>query len=108
MKVRSSARPAVALLTLKYSDAERSEYGVEALGAMSLQFPKAPLGWKSIDDAPAETDLCICIKDAFGFYPLPFPCRKQARGWVNAKLGVPIDAAPLGWREWKGHRGRTW
>lgn len=75
---------------------------------MNRQFPKAPLGWKSIDDAPAETDLCICIKDAFGFYPLPFPCRKQARGWVNAKLGVPIDAAPLGWREWKGHRGRTW
>jgi hypothetical protein len=56
---------------------------------MNRQFPKAPLGWKSIDDAPAETDLCICIKDAFGFYPLPFPCRKQARGWVNAKLGSP-------------------
>jgi hypothetical protein len=62
--------------------------------------PEAPPGWKPIHVAPAETDICICIEDAFGVFPLPFPCRKRARGWVNAREGVRLTCEPLGWREW--------
>lgn len=70
---------------------------------------EAPPGWKPIHTAPAETDLCICIQDAFGLYSLPFPCRKQNTRWVNAaREGVLLDLAPLGWKEWnKRHLGKT-
>ena len=37
--------------------------------------PEAPPGWKPIHVAPAETDICICVEDAFGIYPLRFLAR---------------------------------
>jgi hypothetical protein len=68
-----------------------------------------PPGWKPINAAPAETDLCICIQDAFGLYPLPFPCRKEKSGWINTKEGAHLNIAPLGWKEWKGrHEAKRW
>jgi hypothetical protein len=67
---------------------------------------KTPLGWKPIHAAPADTDLCVCIQDGFGLYPLPFPCRKGNKGWVNASKGVRLKIAPLGWKEWKQRYGR--
>ena len=71
---------------------------------------ETPPGWKPIHAAPAETDLCICIKDGFGLYPLPFPCRRRSKGWVKARQpDVPLDIAPLGWREWHTrHKSKTW
>lgn len=68
-----------------------------------------PPGWNPIHAAPAETDLCICIQDVFGLYPLPFPCRKQKTGWINAKQGVRLDISPLGWKEWqRRHGAKRW
>ena len=66
---------------------------------------ETPPGWKPIQVAPAETDLCICILDAFGLYPLPFPCRKEKNGWINAKKGVSLAIVPLGWKEWTRRHG---
>ena len=62
--------------------------------------PEPPPGWKSIHVAPADTDICICIQDGFGLYPLPFPCRKRTKGWINAREGMPLNIEPLGWRNW--------
>ena len=48
--------------------------------------PEPPPGWKSIHVAPADTDICICIQDGYGLYPLPFPCRKRTKaGSMRAK-----------------------
>jgi hypothetical protein len=63
-----------------------------------------PTGWKRIDNAPIGIDLCVCIKDAFGLYPLPFPCRKRKSGWANARQGVSLRIKPLGWIEWEKRR----
>ena len=56
--------------------------------------------WKPIERVPFNQDVCLWITDSFGPYRLPFPCRKGARGWLNARKGVPITIAPLGWSEW--------
>ena len=71
---------------------------------------ETPQGWKPVEDAPYEADFCICTRDAFGLYQLPFPCRRTKRRWVNARLGVSLKLEPLGWRDWnKRPRGvMTW
>ena len=38
-------------------------------------------GGRPIATAPAETDLCLCIEDAFGVYRLPFHIEEKG----NAK-----------------------
>ena len=69
---------------------------------------ETPPGWKPIDDAPPETDICICIEDAFGPYRLPFPCQEAGR-WINSRVGVCIDVSPLGWTSWLNRHARiTW
>ena len=69
---------------------------------------ETPPGWKPIHVAPAEIDICICVADAFGLYPLPFPCRKLTKGWINARQGVSLDIVPLGWREWIKRHSARW
>jgi hypothetical protein len=65
-----------------------------------------PPGWKPIHTAPAETDICICIKDAFGPYRLPFPCQRKNGRWINSRAGVRIDVQPLGWTPWQNRHAR--
>ena len=70
---------------------------------------ETPPGWKPIDDAPPETDICICIEDAFGPYRLPFPCQRKNGRWINSRAGVRIDVSPLGWTPWLNRHARiTW
>jgi hypothetical protein len=70
---------------------------------------QAPAGWKPIHLAPVETDISVCVEDGFGVYPLPFPCRKCASGWINAKQGTVLHIVPLGWRQWAARfRRKTW
>ena len=56
--------------------------------------------WKPIEQVPFNRDVCLWIKDSFGPYRLPFPCRKEKRGWLNARQEVLLDLEPLGWSEW--------
>ena len=70
---------------------------------------ETPPGWKPIDDAPPETDICICIEDAFGPYRLPFPCQRKNGRWINSRAGIRIDVSPLGWTPWLNRHARiTW
>ena len=56
--------------------------------------------WKPIERVPFNREVCLWIKDSFGPYRLPFPCRKEKRGWLDARQGVLLHVAPLGWSEW--------
>jgi hypothetical protein len=65
-----------------------------------------PLGWKPLNDAPDDADLCLCVRDGFGLFKLPFPCRRRGQGWINSRSNTPLDIAPVGWIEWKKRTGR--
>lgn len=40
----------------------------------------------------------LLCEDHIGTYVLPFPCRFEPDGWLNAETGEPIEIAVLGWR----------
>ena len=54
----------------------------------------------SIDDVPADRDLCLAVIDGAGTHELAFPCRRVEGSWVDAKTGRPVDVSPTHWQEW--------
>jgi len=57
-------------------------------------------GWKPISSAPFGDRLELAVANGGGIHALVFPCRRTEDGWVDARSGRRIDAAPTHWREW--------
>ena len=61
--------------------------------------------WQPISTAPTDQDLEVRLEDSFGRYVLFFPCRLVAgEGRINSRLGTPLPADPVDWRDWEGWR----
>jgi hypothetical protein len=58
-------------------------------------------GWKAIRNAPKDRNVCVCVRDIFGIYELPFPCRHTRSAWVNSRTRHKLAVAPIGWKKWK-------
>jgi hypothetical protein len=56
--------------------------------------------WQPIETAPTNRDVQLYVVDRHGPYPITFPCRLTALGWINATKGVPLAVRLVGWREW--------
>jgi hypothetical protein len=63
---------------------------------------------KAIDDAPADSDVCLFIQDGFGIYQIPFPCRFKEGRWTNARTGAVLRGEPVGWVKWEERRRKIW
>ncbi len=56
--------------------------------------------WHPISTAPFNRDLELRVAGSSGPRSIPFPCRREADGWINADLGVRIELDPVEWRPW--------
>ena len=55
--------------------------------------------WRLIDTAPLDQDLTLLVTDGWGEpYPIPYPCKRTAAGWVNSGKGTPLAVTLLQWR----------
>lgn len=60
--------------------------------------------WHPISTAPYNRDLELRVFEEAGAGEtiLPFPCRHSNSGaWLNADLGIRIQAKPVSWRVWQ-------
>jgi hypothetical protein len=56
--------------------------------------------WEPISCAPFHHDIQLAVINRNGPYALPFPYRRTAGGWVEARTGRRIDLSPTHWRTW--------
>ena len=55
--------------------------------------------WRLIDTAPLDQDLTLLVTDGWGEpYPIPYPCKHTAAGWINSGKGTPLAVTPLQWK----------
>jgi hypothetical protein len=55
--------------------------------------------WRLIDTAPLDQDVTLLVTDGRGEpYPLPYPCKLTAAGWVSSDKGTPLAVTPLRWK----------
>ncbi len=56
--------------------------------------------WHPISTAPFNRDLEVCVAGDHGPRHIPFPCRRETDGWINADLGIRVELDPIDWRAW--------
>lgn len=56
--------------------------------------------WHPISTAPFNRLLEVRIAGEHGTRRIPFPCRRDDSGWINADLGVRVEIDPIDWRVW--------
>jgi len=56
--------------------------------------------WHPISTAPFRRDLEVRIAGDHGLRRIPFPCRRDDHGWINADLGIRVELDPVDWRIW--------
>jgi hypothetical protein len=53
------------------------------------------------EDMPADCDVRLAVIDVRGtVHALVFPCRRDGKSWIDAKLGRPVEVYPTHWQEW--------
>jgi hypothetical protein len=63
--------------------------------------PPTDYGWNRIESAPLDEDVALQVTDGRGEpYTLQWPCRRTAKGWVNARKGTPLQVTPVRWRRY--------
>lgn len=60
--------------------------------------------WNSIETAPANADLELCIYDRGEYHVLVFPCRRNGVGWSDVRLNRMVPINPTHWRLWPCER----
>jgi hypothetical protein len=61
-------------------------------------------GWRPIGSAPLEQDIELSVIEGNEVHALMFPCRRTARGWVNASVKSAVSVRPTHWRPWPNAR----
>lgn len=56
--------------------------------------------WRPISSAPFDQDLELSVIEEDEVHALVFPCRRTARGWVNASAKGAVLVQPTHWRPW--------
>jgi hypothetical protein len=55
--------------------------------------------WNPIESAPFDEDVALQVTDGRGKpYPINWPCRRTAAGWINSRRGNALEGTPLKWR----------
>jgi hypothetical protein len=57
-------------------------------------------GWRAISSAPFDQDIELSVIEANEVHALLFPCRRTARGWVDASAKSAVSVRPTHWRPW--------
>ncbi len=57
--------------------------------------------WQTASTAPFHRDVELAVIDRGRTNAFVSPCRRTARGWVDANSGRALDLAPSHWREWR-------
>jgi hypothetical protein len=70
------------------------------IGNSGMRPPRVPNdSWYPIESAPLDEDVVVEVTDGRGApYPLRWPCRKTAAGWINSAKGTPLAVTPVRWR----------
>jgi hypothetical protein len=59
--------------------------------------------WRLIDTAPLDQDVMLSVTDGRGEpYPIPYPCKRTAAGWISSGKGTPLAVTPLQWKPYVG------
>jgi hypothetical protein len=58
--------------------------------------------WRPITTAPFDRDLALSVIEASEVHALVFPCRRAAKGWINASTKSSVVVDPTHWRLWPG------
>jgi hypothetical protein len=53
-----------------------------------------PADWRPISSAPFDQDLELSVIEEDEVHALLFPCRRTARGWVNASIKSAVSVRP--------------
>ncbi|HEY2228280.1 MAG TPA: hypothetical protein VGI22_11205 [Xanthobacteraceae bacterium] len=61
--------------------------------------------WIPIASAPFDQELELSVIEENEVHALLFPCRRTARGWVNASIKASVSVRPTHWRPWPPTRG---
>ena len=56
--------------------------------------------WRPIATAPFDHDLELSVIETAEVHTLVFPCRRAARGWINAATKTSVVVNPTHWRPW--------
>jgi hypothetical protein len=56
--------------------------------------------WHLISSAPCDRDLELSVIEEDVVHALVFPCRRTARGWINASTKSAVMVSPTHWRPW--------
>jgi hypothetical protein len=57
--------------------------------------------WRPISSAPFDQDLELSVIEEDEVHALLFPCRRTARGWVDASAKrAAVSVRPTHWRPW--------
>jgi hypothetical protein len=60
--------------------------------------------WRPIASAPFDQELELSVIEEDEVHVLLFPCRRTARGWVNASIKTAVPVRPTHWRPWPNVR----
>jgi hypothetical protein len=61
--------------------------------------------WRPIATAPFDHDLELSVIETAEVHALVFPCRRAAKGWINASTKSSVVVDPTHWRLWPGTAG---
>jgi hypothetical protein len=65
----------------------------------AMRVPRENYGWNPIESAPFDEDVTLQVTDGRGGpYPIPYPCKLTAAGWVSSSKGTPLAVTPLQWK----------
>jgi hypothetical protein len=56
--------------------------------------------WRLIATAPPDRDLELSVIETGEVHALVFPCRRAAKGWINASTKSSVVVDPTHWRPW--------
>ena len=60
--------------------------------------------WRPISSAPFDQHLELSVIEGDEVHALLFPCRRTARGWINASIESAVLVRPTHWRSWSNTR----
>jgi hypothetical protein len=63
--------------------------------------------WRPIATAPPDRDLELSVIEASEVHALVFPCRRAAKGWINASTKSSVVVDPTHWRLWTDTLGSS-
>ena len=65
--------------------------------------------WEPIETAPLDKEVMLLVTDGRGEpYPLPWPSKQTAVGWINSGKSNPLSVTPVMWRTAVLPRSPAW